>query len=111
MYYRRKIALALVQRFGGEMNSTRLHKLLLMLTRQQAKPAYDFVPYQYGAYSFQARADQSTMIKYGMLKDTVRIKSQVERKRSGALVRTWSVALNSNSGTIKIMKLKMSKVA
>ncbi|MEX2639664.1 MAG: DUF488 family protein [Balneolales bacterium] len=70
MYYRRKIVLALVQRFGGELNPTSLHKLLLMLTRQQAKPAYDFVPYQYGAYSFQARADQSTMIKYGMLKDS-----------------------------------------
>ncbi|MEX1120738.1 MAG: DUF488 domain-containing protein [Balneolales bacterium] len=70
MFYRRKIILALLQKFGGDLKATSLQKLLLMLTLQQVKPAYDFVPYKYGAYSFQARADQSTMIKYGLLKDS-----------------------------------------
>jgi uncharacterized protein (DUF488 family) len=31
---------------------------------------YEFVPYKYGAFSFQARADKGTMIKYGQLKDS-----------------------------------------
>jgi uncharacterized protein (DUF488 family) len=69
VYYRRKILLALLQQFGGELQSTPLQKLLLVFTRRQQKPAYEFVPYKYGAYSFQARADKRTMIKYELLKD------------------------------------------
>jgi uncharacterized protein (DUF488 family) len=72
MYYRRKILLALLQQFGGKLKSTPLQKLLLVFTRQQQKPAYEFVPYKYGAYSFQARADKGTMIKYELLKDRKR---------------------------------------
>lgn len=68
MFYRRKLILALLQRFGGELNPTPFQKLLLIFTRQQQKPAYEFVPYKYGAFSFQARADKGTMIKYGLLK-------------------------------------------
>jgi uncharacterized protein (DUF488 family) len=69
MYYRRKVILALLQQFGGKLKSTPMQKLLFVLTRQQQKPAYEFVPYKYGAYSFQARADKGTMTKYEQLKD------------------------------------------
>jgi uncharacterized protein (DUF488 family) len=72
MYYRRKILLALLQQFGGKLQSTPLQKLLLVFTRRQQKAAYEFVPYKYGAYSFQARADKGTMIKYELLKDRKR---------------------------------------
>ncbi len=70
MYYRRKVILALLERFGGELKPTHFQKLLLLLTRRQRKPAYEFVPYKFGAFSFQARADKGTMIKYGQLKDS-----------------------------------------
>src|SRR5699024_3645847 len=70
MYYRRKVILALLQQFGGELKSTRFQKLLLVFTRQQQKPAYEFIPYKYGAYSMQARSDKGTMIKYELLKDS-----------------------------------------
>jgi hypothetical protein len=43
--------------------------LLPVFTRRQQKPAFEFVPGRYGAFSFQARADKGTMIKYGQLKD------------------------------------------
>lgn len=69
MYYRRKVILALLQQFGGTLKPTPFQKLLLIFTRQQQKPVYEFVPYKYGAYSFQARADKGTMIKYGLLED------------------------------------------
>lgn len=69
MYYRRKVILALLEQFGGELKPTHFQKLLLLFTRRQQKPSYDFVPYKYGAFSFQARADKGTMIKYGQLKD------------------------------------------
>lgn len=70
MYYRRKVILALIERFGGELKPTHFQKLLLLFTRRQRKPAYEFVPYKFGAFSFQARADKGTMIKYGQLKDS-----------------------------------------
>ncbi|WP_103665012.1 DUF488 domain-containing protein [Gracilimonas amylolytica] len=70
MYYRRKVILALIERFGGELKPTHFQKLLLVFTRRQRKPAFEFVPYKYGAFSFQARADKGTMIKYGQLKDS-----------------------------------------
>jgi len=70
MYYRRKVILALLQQFGGKLKSTRFQKLLLIFTRQQQNPAYEFIPYKYGAYSMQARSDKGTMIKYEQLKDS-----------------------------------------
>lgn len=70
MYYRRKIILALLQQFGEKLKSTRFQKLLLIFTRKQTNPVYEFIPYKYGAYSMQARSDKGTMIKYGQLKDS-----------------------------------------
>lgn len=70
MYYRRKVILALLEQFGGELKPTHFQKLLLVFTRRQRKPVYEFVPHKFGAFSFQARADKGTMIKYGLLKDS-----------------------------------------
>lgn len=64
MYYRRKIILSLLEVFGNELEKIQLQKLLLLLNRFQEKPSYDFVPYKYGCFSFQANADLNTMIKY-----------------------------------------------
>ena len=67
MYYRRKVLLALLQSFGGSLGKTQLQKFLLLLTQRQERKAYDFVPYKYGCYSFQAAADIFTMEKYGQV--------------------------------------------
>jgi hypothetical protein len=64
MYYRRKIVLALLERFGNELDKIKLQKLLMLYCRWQEKPAYQFVPYRYGCFSFQANADLTTLIKY-----------------------------------------------
>jgi len=67
MFYRRKVILALLQAFEGNLGKTKLQKLLLLFTQWQEKPDYYFVPYKYGCYSFQAAADISTMQKYGQV--------------------------------------------
>lgn len=64
MYYRRKIILSLLEIFGNELEKFQLQKLLMLLSKQQQKPSYFFVPYKYGCFSFQANADLSTMRKY-----------------------------------------------
>ena len=63
MFYRRKIILALLQLFDGRLEKIKLHKLLFLFTKRQNKPAYDFIPYKYGCYSFSVNADLVTMTK------------------------------------------------
>ncbi len=67
LYYRRKILLALLQVFGGKLRAIHLQKLLFLFTRSQQEKSFDFVPYQYGCFSFQANQDLSTMQKYGYI--------------------------------------------
>ena len=69
MYYRRKYILALIQEFGGSLEHLNLQKLLFLATRKQDKKAFDFVPYKYGCFSFQANQDLNTMTKYGMVEN------------------------------------------
>lgn len=67
MYYRRKLVLALLQAFDGSLEKLSLQKLLFLLTRKQENKSYDFVPYKYGCFSFQANADLNTLTKYELV--------------------------------------------
>ena len=70
LYYRRKILLALLETFGGKLTAKSLQKYLFLFTRKQSDKAFDFVPYKYGCFSFQANQDIATLSKYGYLKVT-----------------------------------------
>ena len=63
MYYRRKLLLGILEEFGGILPHTNLQKILLLVTRKQLVKSFDFVPYKYGAFSFQANQDLSTLSK------------------------------------------------
>lgn len=67
MYYRRKILLALLETFDNKIEKISLQKLLMLVTKQQQKPGFYFVPYKFGCFSFQANADLNTMIKYNQV--------------------------------------------
>ncbi len=69
MFYRRKIILALLQLFEGQIDKISLQKLLFLFTQRQAKPEYDFIPYKYGCYSYSAHADLTAMVGKGILTD------------------------------------------
>ncbi|NVO10035.1 MAG: DUF488 domain-containing protein [Bacteroidales bacterium] len=68
MYYRRKILLALLEAFDNKLEKISLQKLLMLVTKQQLKPDFYFVPYKFGCFSFQANADLATMTKYNQVK-------------------------------------------
>lgn len=77
MLYRRKIILALLQIFDGELEKIRLQKLLFLFTKRQGsaklpngRKSYDFVPYKYGCFSFSANADLIAMVRKGVLTQT-----------------------------------------
>lgn len=69
MFYRKRILLALIEAFGGELSNTDLQKLLFLLSVEQEKKSYHFIPYKYGCFSFQAVADKSALTKKGYLKN------------------------------------------
>ena len=69
MYYRRKIVWALLEIFDNKHEKISLQKLLMLVTEQQQKPDYHFVPYKFGCFSFQANADLFTMTKYNQVKE------------------------------------------
>lgn len=70
MFYRRKVILALLQLFEGELEKIRLQKLLFLFTQRQQKTEYDFIPYKFGCYSYSANADLTAMANKGMLLET-----------------------------------------
>jgi uncharacterized protein (DUF488 family) len=65
LYYRRKILLALLEIFGGQLTAKSLQKYLFLFTRKQSIQSFDFIPYKYGCFSFQANQDISTLKTYG----------------------------------------------
>jgi len=80
MFYRRKILLAFFEAFGSHIDKIRLQKLLFLFCQEQAKPAFHFVPYKYGCYSFQANADLLALSKTGTIEDS---KDEWRFKQSG----------------------------
>lgn len=70
MFYRKKIILALLQIFEGQIDKISLQKLLFLFTQLQAKAEYDFIPYKYGCYSYSANADLTAMVRKDMLSET-----------------------------------------
>lgn len=69
MFYRRKVIMSILQKWGRELPLTDFQKILFLFTQKQGKPSFDFVPYSYGGFSFLSYADKRTMIKYGLLKN------------------------------------------
>ena len=111
MYYRRKYILALIQEFGGSLDHLNLQKLLFLATRKQDKKSFDFVPYMYGCFSFQANQDLSTMSKYGQVErndrtwnciDTTDYKSQLKREDIASI--NWVHRNFSNSDADSLIK-------
>lgn len=81
MFYRRKVILAILQAFGGELEKIRLQKLLFLYCKRQAKAEYDFIPYKYGCYSYSANADLTAMASKGGIGETAshfNVKDQVD---------------------------------
>jgi uncharacterized protein (DUF488 family) len=69
MFYRRKIILALLQLFDGQLDKIRLQKLLFLFANKQTKAEYDFIPYKFGCYSYSANADMTAMVTRGFLNE------------------------------------------
>lgn len=71
-YHRQRFLLALLQSAGGCLSKLDLQKLLFLGAQEAGLAHYDFIPYHYGCYSFQAQSDLRLLVSLGWLNETER---------------------------------------
>ncbi len=67
-YYRRKLLLALIEVFDGNLSNTDCEKLLFNFCKVTGKNYYDFFPYYFGPFSFVSYYDKRRLTEQGLLK-------------------------------------------
>ena len=71
MFYRQKLLLSLLEELKGAQKGTDFQKLLFLFTQEcQSEKSYEFVPYNYGCFSFQSYSDKAKLVQNNVLKDT-----------------------------------------
>lgn len=68
-FYRQRFLIAMIQIFQKKLTKTDLMKFLFLFNQlyREAKKDYDFVPYRYGPFSFQAYADIRRLSELGLI--------------------------------------------
>lgn len=96
LYHRQKTLLALLEALGGNQLATDFQKYLFMFSQLcESEKSYDFVPYKYGCYSFQASADKKKLIEKGHLLDET----------------AWTLAKPTSSYSSALSKSKNEKIS
>lgn len=74
LFDRQKCLLSLVDALGGEVGNLDFQKLLFLYCQdvEATEPAYEFVPYRYGGFSFTSYADKRRLTEKGLLADEER---------------------------------------
>lgn len=74
LFDRQKRLLALVDALGGEVGNLDFQKLLFLYCREvETEPAYEFVPYKFGGFSFTSYADKRRLTEQGLLAEEERV--------------------------------------
>ncbi len=68
-FYRQRFLLLLLEMAGGCLSKTDFQKLLFLSQKEAEFSYYDFVPYHYGCYSFQAQSDIELLESFGWLEE------------------------------------------
>ena len=70
LFNRQKLLLALLDALGGELGARDFQKHLFLYTRLcERERSFEFLPYRFGCYSFQAAADKRKLVNQGCLTD------------------------------------------
>lgn len=87
LYDRQKRLLALVEALGGDVGGLDFQKLLFLYCQEAGEaPAYEFVPYRFGGFSFTSYADKRRLIDKGLLADEERVWRLTEAGRAASRV-------------------------
>lgn len=99
---RKNIILAFLERLNGSVTAKCLQKYLFILTRMQSGVRmYDFVPYKYGCFSFQANQDIVSLERDGYIaiadcEDTDKVYSLLHDARAYQLLDVFEQQLVSD---------------
>jgi len=85
-YHRQRFLLVLLELTGGRLSKMDFQKLLFLSQQETECPYYDFVPYHYGCYSFQAQSDIELLESRGWLQ-TVGNEIQLLEKSAASMAR------------------------
>ena len=66
-YKRQRFLLSFIRQLGSSVSSTDLQKLVFLHTMKNNTDYYEFIPYRFGAYSFQLTEDVDILRKDGFL--------------------------------------------
>jgi hypothetical protein len=69
LFDRQRCLLAILDALGGSVRNLDFQKLLFLYNQEMGHPAYEFVPYKYGAFSFSSYADRRKMVERGLLEN------------------------------------------
>ena len=68
LFARQRLLLSLLDALGGSVANTDFQKLLFLYAQEwEAEPSYEFVPYQFGGFSFTSYADKRRLIEQDLL--------------------------------------------
>ena len=68
LFARQRLLLSLLDALGGSVANTDFQKLLFLYAQEwEAEPSYEFVPYQFGGFSFTSYADKRRLIDQDLL--------------------------------------------
>lgn len=70
IFYRRKVLLAFLEAFGGNLKPTDCQKLVFLLCQNTPEKHYDFFPYKFGGFSHVLYYDKRLLTQQGLLDDT-----------------------------------------
>lgn len=91
LFERQRLLLTLLDALGGVVAHTDFQKLLFLYTHEWEKePSYEFVPYQFGGFSFTSYADKRRLVERELL---VEHDSQWELTESGRVAARGERAL------------------
>jgi uncharacterized protein (DUF488 family) len=76
MFYRRKILLAILEVFGGQLGNLEMQKLTFLFCQKSGNNFYDFFPHKYGCFSFSITQDKKIMTNQGLLLDVDKFKQE-----------------------------------
>lgn len=85
-YHRQRFLLVLLELTGSRLSKMDFQKLLFLSQQEAECPYYDFVPYHYGCYSFQAQSDIELLESRGWLQ-TVGNEIQLLEKSAAGMAR------------------------
>ncbi len=69
--YRQKVLVGLLRAFSGRLSNMDFQKYLFLYVQEfQNEPAFEFVPYRFGCFSFQSYADKHKLVEFGILHES-----------------------------------------